>query len=75
MVDLPTIRDARALAKSRQLTGAVIVGFAPDGQLSIASYGSTKARCAVLRKLNDAISDLIESETVDLAAMQEVPFQ
>lgn len=66
---LPGIRDARALTKQRRLAGAVVIGFAEDGRLSISSYGSTKARCAALRKLNDAISDLIDADTVDLSAI------
>jgi hypothetical protein len=61
---MPSINDARALTQKMGLKGAIIVGFAPDGKFSVASYGATKNFCAALRGLVDRIADHLANEGV-----------
>ncbi len=66
---LPTLREVRASAKARGLPGLIVVGFDGEG-FKVVSYGSTRAKCAVLGRLADHIADSIEANVVDLSALR-----
>ena len=66
---MPTVRDARASCKKRNLDGVLIIGFA-DGNIGAASYGSTKAQCAQLGKLLDHVVEQVERGEVNLSTFE-----
>lgn len=67
---MPSIQDAEAMARKFGLQGVVIVGFAPDGRFSAASWGSTRANCRALAKLVDFIADRLERANAILASRE-----
>lgn len=66
--NFPSIADARQWAKRNELTGIVIVAFNGE-QFKIASYGSTKSRCAVLASFVDQFGELLEADDQKLAML------
>ena len=72
MTRLPTIRTARMVNKAGELDGTIIIGFAPDGQFSVCSYGRTKKHCSELAGLVDYISAEIELGVVPLPSFGEL---
>ena len=67
MSKLPSIATARGIAKANGLDGCVVIGFA-HGEISIASYGATKRKCAALKPLGKLIMAAIENGDVPLDA-------
>lgn len=52
-----SVSDARRLGQERGLSGVVLIGVKPDGTVSYASWGSTKARCTTLGRWLDWLVD------------------
>tara|TARA_R110000772_G_scaffold25515_2_gene66468 strand:+ start:2948 stop:3214 length:267 start_codon:yes stop_codon:yes gene_type:complete len=60
------VSDARAVGKFTDADGVVIIEFAKDGQLAMASYGRSRYRCQQLgqwldKRMDELQSGLIES--------------
>ena len=55
----PKISHARAACEAAQARQAVVV-FIGSGQYAVVSYGETRAECAAVKPLCDAIADAIE---------------
>lgn len=60
----PKIRHAQRACEAAGARQAVVVWFNEAGQYAVASYGETKAECAAVKPLCDAIADAIDGGTL-----------
>lgn len=56
----PRIHLARRACEAAGARQAVVVWFDEQGLFAVASYGETKAECAAVKPLCDAIADAID---------------
>lgn len=56
-----TITEARACCEAVGARQVVIVAFDGTGRYAVTSYGATKAECAAVRPLCDAVADALAS--------------
>ena len=56
----PRIRHAQRACEAAKARQAVVVFIDESGQYAVASYGETKAECAAVKPLCDAIADAID---------------
>jgi hypothetical protein len=54
---VPSVGDAKSLAKQNHLRRCVILFETDEGQVGYSSYGKTKALCASTREVMDEIFD------------------
>ena len=55
----PTITAARKCCETIGARQVVVIAFDRDGHFGVISYGDTKAECAAVRPLCDAIADAL----------------
>lgn len=56
----PTIRHAQRACEAAKARQAIVVWFDEHGQFAVASYGETKAECAAVKPLCNAIADALD---------------
>jgi hypothetical protein len=57
----PQVRHAQRACEAAKARQAVVVWFDEAGQFAVASYGETKAECAAVKPLCNAIADAIDA--------------
>ena len=60
----PQVRHAQRACEAAKARQAVVVWFDEHGQFAVASYGETKAECAALKPVCNAIADAIDDGTL-----------
>lgn len=60
----PQIRHAQRACEAAKARQAVVVWFDEHGRFAVASYGVTKAECAALKPVCNAIADAIDDGTL-----------
>ena len=58
--NIPSINDAKKLAKAHNLRRCVILFETDEGRVGYSSYGETKAVCQSTRRIMDVVFDEIE---------------
>lgn len=61
----PHITIARRACEAMGARQAIVVGFDGDGRLCVVSYGTTKAECAAVRPVCDAIFNALQQGAID----------
>lgn len=56
----PQVRHAQRACEAAKARQAVVVWFDEVGQYAVASYGETKAECAAVKPLCNAIADALD---------------
>lgn len=63
----PPIAEARRVAQKYQLDGVIILGFdRMANKFSVTSYGQDRARCRVLAKVADQITEQLKSGAITI---------
>ena len=62
----PQIRHAQRACEAAKARRAVVVWFDEHGQHAVASYGETKAECAAVKPLCNAIADAMDKNALPL---------
>lgn len=57
----PTIRVAQRACEAAKARQVIVVWFDEHGQFAVASYGETKAECAAVKPVCNAIADMFDS--------------
>lgn len=69
----PTIRHAQRACEAAKARQAVVVWFDEHGQFAVASYGETKAECAAVKPMCNAIADMLDSGFLERPGYVERP--
>ncbi len=60
-----SINDAKSLAYQNRQAGVLILSIGPS-RYSCVSCGMTRKQCDAMRKINEQICELIESEAIEI---------
>lgn len=73
---LPTIDDAKELARRYHLAGAIIISFPPDARhIGFTGYGADKLRCKAIAEVSRQIEREIRRGTIEIPPRLHIPLE